>query len=65
MTTHSIGAEMTIVRRTSLISAALILAACGGPASEARKTQTTLAPSAPEGAATLNVETLAEGLVNP
>lgn len=41
------------------------LAACGGPDGQAKKTQTTLQPPAPLGAMTLNVETLADGLVNP
>ena len=51
--------------RASLIALASLAAACGGPASEARKAQTTLAPPAPEGALSLHIETLAEGLVNP
>ncbi|MEK7265480.1 MAG: PQQ-dependent sugar dehydrogenase [Pseudomonadota bacterium] len=51
--------------RVSLIALTSLAAACGGPASEARKTQTTLAAPAPDGALSLNVETLGEGLVNP
>jgi glucose/arabinose dehydrogenase len=42
-----------------------LAAACGGAADDARKAQTTLAPSPPEGATALRIETLAEGLVNP
>jgi glucose/arabinose dehydrogenase len=56
---------MCPLTRVSLAALAAVLAACGGPAGEARKTQTTLAAEAPEGGAALNVETLAEGLVNP
>lgn len=51
--------------RVSLFAMTVCAAACGGPASDAKKTQTTLAPPAPAGAVSLNVETLAEGLVNP
>lgn len=51
--------------RVSLIALTALAAACSGPASEARKTQTALAGPAPNGALSLNVETLAEGLVNP
>lgn len=51
--------------RISLIALTTLLAACGGPASEARKSQTTLAEAAPEGQSGLAIETLAEGLVNP
>lgn len=50
--------------RVSLV-AMIAAAACSGPASEARKTQTTLAEAAPDGMTAFNVETIAEGLVNP
>ncbi|NWG93589.1 MAG: PQQ-dependent sugar dehydrogenase [Parvularculaceae bacterium] len=56
---------MSPFSRVSLAALAAALAACGGPAGEARKTQTTLAAAAPEGDAAFKVETLAEGLVNP
>lgn len=56
---------MNIASRLSVIAAAFAAAACGGPASEARKTQTAEAAAAPAGPVELNIETLAEGLVNP
>lgn len=56
---------MTTIIRLSLAALAASAAACAGPAGEARKTQTTPAAPAPEGQMTLDVETLAEGLVNP
>lgn len=51
--------------RVSLIAMITLATACSGPASEARKTQTTAIEPASGGATELNVETLAEGLVNP
>jgi glucose/arabinose dehydrogenase len=51
--------------RVSFVAVAAIVGACGGPAGEARKAQTTLAAAAPEGASQFKVATLAEGLVNP
>lgn len=56
---------MSKMTRLSITALAILLAACGGPASEARKTQTALAAAAPEGVVKLKVETLAEGLINP
>lgn len=51
--------------RISLIALTTFLAACGGPESAARKSQTTPIAEAPEGTTALEIETLAEGLVNP
>ncbi len=56
---------MRQMSRVSLIALVAFAAACSGPASEARKAQTSLAEAAPQGPAALKVETLAEGLVNP
>ncbi|MFZ5616267.1 MAG: PQQ-dependent sugar dehydrogenase [Pseudomonadota bacterium] len=51
--------------RVSLFALTSLLAACSGPESEARKSQTTPIAEAPEGATALKIETLAAGLVNP
>jgi glucose/arabinose dehydrogenase len=56
---------MTLMTRACVFALTALAAACGGPASEARKSQTAVAADAGVGAAALNVETLAEGLVNP
>ncbi len=56
---------MSHLSRASMIALIAFAAACNGPASEARKVQTTSAAASPEGAVALKIETLAEGLVNP
>ncbi len=55
---------MRPAQRISLF-ALIALAACSGPDGQAKKAQTAVQPPAPLGATTLNVETLADGLVNP
>lgn len=49
----------------AVVSACALAAACGGPAGEARKAQTSLQPAPPAGTMPIAVETLAEGLQNP
>ncbi len=56
---------MTLMTRVCVFALTALAAACSGPASEARKSQTAGAADAGAGAAALNVETLAEGLVSP
>lgn len=56
---------MTLMTRACVFALTALAAACSGPASEARKSQTEIAAGAGAGGAALNVETLAEGLVNP
>ncbi len=56
---------MTLMTRLCVFALIALAAACGGPASEARKAQTSAAIDADAGGAAVNVETLAEGLVNP
>lgn len=56
---------MTLMTRVCVFALTALAAACGGPASEARKAQTAGAVDAGAGGAAVNVETLAEGLVNP
>lgn len=51
--------------RLALFATTALAAACAGPASEARKSQANESAAAVSGAVELNVETLAEGLVNP
>jgi glucose/arabinose dehydrogenase len=55
---------MRPVQRISLF-ALTALAACSGPDGQAKKAQTAVQPPARLGATKLNVETLADGLVNP
>lgn len=51
--------------RFALFATTAFASACAGPASEARKSQSTLAADAAAGSVELTIETLAEGLVNP
>jgi glucose/arabinose dehydrogenase len=56
---------MKLLLAVSTAAIAAALSACGAAGNDARSVQTAQAAPAPQGAAALRVETLAEGLVNP
>lgn len=56
---------MKIYSLAPIIAVIIFIAACSSPAGEARRAQTSASEPAPVGPVEINVETLADGLVNP